>query len=136
MADLRKLLALGSSGLQCDEVLQNSPCFNRSHDHPYGEPGPNGSLNAAEEAHAIATAHNPDSLLAGEGPTDPMSAYYRINYNRTADRYYWAGRHVPAWRYMDSEMRFAACIVGFDDRELINQCLTFGYIFCYEPVQF
>ncbi len=136
MGELRKLLALGASGLQCDEVLQNSPCFNRSHDHPYGEPGPNGSLKAAAEAHAIVTAHNPDFLLAGEGSTDPMTQYYRINYIRTADRYYWAGRHTPAWRYMDPEARFAACIIGFDDRELINQCLTFGYIFCYEPVNF
>jgi hypothetical protein len=136
MEELRKLLALGSSGLQCDEVLQNHPCFDRTHDHPYGEPGPNGSLKAAAEAYEIVTAHNPDFLLAGEGPTDPMSAYYRINYNRTADRYYWARRHVPAWRYMDPDMRFASCIVGFDDRELINQCLTFGYMFCYEPINF
>ncbi len=136
MTELRKLLDLGASGLQCDEVLQNSPCFDRSHDHPYGEPGPNGSLIAAAETHAIATAHNPDFLLAGEGSTDPMTQYYRINYIRTADRYYWAGRHIPAWRYMDPDARFAACIVGFDDRELINQCLTFGYIFCYEPINF
>ncbi|MEI6034376.1 MAG: DUF6259 domain-containing protein [Verrucomicrobiae bacterium] len=136
MTQLRNLLALGASGLQCDEVLQNSPCFNPSHDHSYGEPGPNGSLKAAAETHAIATACDPEFLLAGEGSTDPMTQYYRINYIRTADRYYWAGRHVPAWRYMDPEARFAACIIGFDDRELINQCLTFGYIFCYEPLNF
>jgi hypothetical protein len=136
MNELHKLLALGSSGLQCDEVLQGYPCFDRSHDHAYGEPGPNGSLTAAEEAYNIVTAHNPDFLLAGEGPTDPMSAYYRVNYNRTADSYYYWGRHIPAWRYMNSDMRFAACILGFDDRELINQCLTFGYIFCYEPINF
>jgi hypothetical protein len=136
MGELRKLLALGASGLQCDEVLQNSPCFDRAHNHPYGEPGPNGSLKAAAETHAIATAHNPEFVMAGEGSTDPMTQYYRINYIRTADRYYWAGRHVPAWKYMDPDSRYAACIVGFDDRELINQCLTFGYIFCYEPLNF
>jgi len=136
MTELRKLLDLGASGLQCDEVLQNSPCFDRSHAHPYGEPGPNGSLKAAAEAWEIATAHNSDFLLAGEGTTDPMTQYYRINYIRTADRYYWAGRHVPAWKFMDPESRYIACIIGFDDRELINQCLTFGYIFCYEPINF
>lgn len=136
MKELRKLLALGASGLQCDEVLQNSPCFDRTHDHPYGEPGPNGSLKAAAETWEIATAHNANFLMAGEGSTDPMTQYYRINYIRTADRYYWAGRHIPAWKFMDPDARFAACIVGFDDRELINQCLTFGYIFCYEPLNF
>ena len=136
MKELRKLLELGASGLQCDEVLQNSPCFDRSHDHLYGEPGPNGSLLAAAETWEIATRHNPEFLLAGEGSTDPMTQYYRINYNRTADRYYWAGRHVPAWKFMDPDARFATCIIGFDDRELINQCLTFGYTFCYEPINF
>lgn len=136
LRELRKLLDLGASGLQCDEVLQYHLCFDRSHDHPYGQPGNDGSLRAAAEAYETAHAHNPEFLLAGEGPTDAMTAYYRINYNRTADRYYWAGRHVPAWRYMDPEMRFATCIIGFDDREMINQCLTFGYIFCYEPINF
>lgn len=136
MGELRKLLALGASGLQCDEVLQSSPCFDPAHGHPYGEPGPNGSLLAAAEMHAFATAHNPDFLLAGEGSTDAMTQYYGINYIRTADRYYWAGRHIPAWHYMDPDARFMACITGFDDREMINQCLTFGYGFCYEPIHF
>lgn len=134
--ELHKLLDLGASGLQCDEVLQSYPCFERMHDHQYGEPGPNGSLHAASEMWDLATSRNPEFLLAGEGPTDPMTQYYRINYIRTADRYYWAGRHVPAWKFMDPDSRFAACITGFDDRELINQCLTFGYVFCYEPLNF
>jgi hypothetical protein len=135
MKELNKLLDLGASGLQCDEVLQNQPCFDRSHDHPYGEPGPNGSLKAAAETWEVAAQRNPEFLMAGEGPTDPMTQYYHINYTRTSDRY-GSGRYVPAWKFMDPDARFAACIVGFDDREMINQCLTFGSILCYEPINF
>jgi hypothetical protein len=33
-------------------------------------------------------------------------------------------------------MRVATCLTGFDDREMVNQCLVFGYIINYEPFNF
>jgi hypothetical protein len=33
-------------------------------------------------------------------------------------------------------MKFATCLIGFDDRGMVNQCLAYNFIINYEPFHF
>ena len=132
LEELDKLLSLGSSGLMYDELMPGTAhCFDSSHDHAYGTSCIRGTWNLAEEFYAAAQEKRTDFLLAGEGPDDYQSQFYSVNYLRSAYPGY-----LPAWKYIDPEMKMATCLIGWDDREMVNQCLTYGYIINYEPYNF
>ncbi|BBI36657.1 DUF6259 domain-containing protein [Cohnella abietis] len=139
LRELQKLLDLGSSGLLYDELTSDERllCFDPTHNHRYGENNVKGSTLLAEEIHKAAKAHNPEFLLAGEGSNDHLTQYYPINYVRSTDK--WAGweiNHRAAWKFMDPAMKIATCLTGWDDREMVNQCMAYGYIINYEPYHF
>ncbi|QGQ99711.1 hypothetical protein EHS13_35045 [Paenibacillus psychroresistens] len=139
LRELQKILELGSSGLLYDELTSDDRllCFDPSHNHRYGENNVKGSTRLAEEFNEACMQHNPQFLLAGEGGNDHLSQMYLINYVRSNDS--WAGwetNHRAAWKYMDPEMKMATCLTGWDDREMVNQCLAYGYIINYEPYNF
>ena len=132
LKELDKVLSLGSSGLMYDELPPCAAhCFDRNHDHAYGASNIKGAWDMAEEFYAAAQDKRTDFLLAGEGPDDFMSQFYPVGYLRS-----WSLGYQPAWKYIDPEMKMATCLVGWDDREMVNQCLTYGYIINYEPYNF
>lgn len=136
LAELDKILALKPSGILYDELIPGYTCFSPEHDHGYGECAMNGSLILARDFYERAREALPEFLLAGEGVEDRVSRYYAVNYIRSSDGYYWANPHIPVWKYMVPSMRFATCLTGYDDREMLNQCLAYGYIANYEPRHF
>jgi hypothetical protein len=74
--------------------------------------------------------------MTGEGPNDMLSQYYPVNYVRTWDGSLGEAAHTPAWKYVDPNAKIATCLIGWDDREMVNQCLAYGYIINYEPYNY
>ena len=138
LRELKKIFSLEPDGILYDELSNNMLiCFDESHGHKAGESNYKGSMVMAKEFFDAARKHNPDFVLAGEGTNDPISEYYPINYIRSwDDAWQGEGQHIPAWKYMNPDMAIASCIIGWDDKELINQCLTYGYAINYEPYNF
>jgi hypothetical protein len=133
---VQKMIDLGASGIQYDQLAPGGNCYDTSHQHQFGESLAKGALLLANEFYAAAQNQNKNFVLIGEGPSDQMSQYYPLSYIRTSDYYYWVGKHVPVWKYINPEMQFATGVIGADDREMINQCLTYGYIIGIEPYNF
>ncbi|MBO0812694.1 MAG: hypothetical protein J2P23_11710, partial [Microlunatus sp.] len=56
---------------------------------------------------------------------------YDLGYHRSADP-----DHVPVSRYLRPDSQLMTAITGFDDRNMINQCLLYRYLPSYEPYNF
>lgn len=133
MKEFEKILHYGTSGTLCDEVMMGFRlfCFDPNHGHKIGDCFIKGSLKLTEQFYKRAKEFNPDFVLAGEGPQDFFCQYYSISYIRSWDKY-----HIPMQKYMDPEMKIATCITGWNDKNMINQCLMNSYIINYEPYNF
>lgn len=137
LREFAKIIDLEPSGILYDELMNDRLlCFDRSHNHRWGESNLKGSMKLAEEFHELAVNKNPEFLFAGESPTDQLSRYYPVTYVRTWDGRWEDPVHRPVLRYINNDMKVATCLTGFDDREMVNQCLCFGYIINYEPFNF
>ncbi|MBA7677442.1 hypothetical protein ES703_85699 [subsurface metagenome] len=133
MEEFEKILHYGTSGTLYDEVMMGFRlfCFDPNHGHKVGDCFIKGSLRLAEQFYKRAKEFNPDFVLAGEGPQDFFCQYYSISYIRS-----WDPHHIPMQKYMNPEMKIATCITGWNDRNMINQCLMNSYIINYEPYNF
>lgn len=137
LREFKKIVDLGSSGILYDELANHMVlCFDGNHGHRCGESNFKGSLKLADDFYNYAQSVNGDFLLAGEGPNDHLSQYYSVNYIRTGDGNGGESVHTPAWKYMNPDMKLATCLTGWDDREMVNQCLVCGYIINHEPYNF
>ncbi len=137
LREFAKIVELEPSGILYDELMNDRLlCFDPSHGHRWGESNLKGSMKLAEEFHRYARSKNPDFLFAGESPTDQLSQYYPISYVRTWDGRWEDPVHRPVLKYINPGMHIATCLTGFDDREMVNQCVTFGYVINYEPFNF
>ncbi len=137
LEELDKLLDLEPSGLLYDELMDDRLlCFDESHGHRFGESNMNGQLALAEEMFLRARKRNPEFVFAGESPSDALSQYYPVSYVRTEDGRWADGSHRPVYRYVNPQIRLSTCLTGFDDREMVNQCLVYGYIINYEIFNF
>lgn len=138
LREFNKILDLGSSGILYDELSTNMLlCFDENHGHRKGDCHYKGSLKLAEEFYLAAQERNTEFVMGGEGTNDPMTQFYPINYVRTWENAWFGdGEHTPAWKYLNPDMKIAACLIGWDDREIVHQCLTYGYIINYEPYNF
>ncbi|HIS69991.1 MAG TPA: hypothetical protein IAA58_11595 [Candidatus Gallacutalibacter stercoravium] len=134
LREFRKILDLEPDGILYDEL--GNPmlcCFDASHGHRPGECHHIGSLELAKEFYEEASKHNEDFFMAGEGPNDAMCQYYLGNYIRTFEG---SVPHAPVWKFFNPDLYVATCLVGFDDREMVNLALTYGYAINYEPYNF
>ena len=137
LREFAKIVDLESSGILYDELMNDLLlCFDRNHDHRWGESNMQGSLKLAAEFHNFARSKNPEFLFTGESPTDALSQYYPVTYVRTWDGRWEDPIHRPVLKYINNEMKIATCLTGWDDREMVNQCLAYAYIINYEPYNF
>jgi hypothetical protein len=74
---------------------------------------------------------NPDFLFAGEACYDWEFEAYHLSYHRSENK-----EHIPLSRYMLPDALLMTAVTGFDDRNMINQCLMYRYIISYEPYNF
>jgi hypothetical protein len=80
---------------------------------------------------ATVERRKPGFLLAGEGLYDWQTPAYDLSYFRTFDP-----DHVPVTRYLRPDLPLLTAITGFDDRNMVNQCLLYRYLISYEPFNF
>jgi hypothetical protein len=133
-AEFTKSLDLGADGMVYDEAQHHGNaryCFDASHGHRVP-----GFVFAGDEALAqgfrkIAGKRNPEYLFAGEALYEQEFRNYSISYIRISNP-----AHYPVQRYLDPQAGILVTIAGFNDRNVINQCLLYRYILCYEPLNF
>ena len=133
--EYQKTLDLGADGILFDECLHHSPsllCFDTSHGHRYGAPV---YANDRELIHRFAgmaeRSGKMDFLFAGEACYDWQFDAYQFSYHRSESK-----THIPLSRYMLPEVPLATAVTGFNDRNMVNQCLLYRYVISYEPYNF
>ena len=132
--EFRKTLALGADGILFDECLHHSPallCFDTSHGHRYGAPVYANDRVLIRNFHALSQPVNPEFLFAGEACYDWELEVYHLSYHRSESK-----EHIPLSRYMLPFAPLMTAVTGFNDRNMINQCLMYRYIISYEPYNF
>lgn len=138
LRELNKILDLKPSGILYDELANPLLlCFDQNHGHYPGACIHVGTLKLIEEFYEAGREQlGDDFLLAGEGPSDVLSQYCWGDYIRSGDGNMGEAIHTPVWKYLNPDWHIATCLVGFDDREMVNQCMTYGYAMNYEPYNF
>ena len=132
--EFQKMLDLGADGILFDECLHHSPallCFDESHGHRYGAPVYANDRLLIQNFARMAGEVNQEFLFAGEACYDWEFEAYHFSYHRSESK-----THIPLSRYMLPGVPLATAVTGFDDRNMINQCLMYRYIISYEPYNF
>jgi hypothetical protein len=132
--EFRKTVELGADGILFDECLHHSPallCFAPDHGHRYGAPVYANDCRLIRNFAKISRPVNPDFLFAGEATYDWELEAYHLSYHRSESK-----EHVPLSRYMAPDAPLMTAITGFNDRNMVNQCLMYRYIISYEPFNF
>ena len=128
-----KIVRLGAAGMLFDECQHHADallCFDAGHGHqvPWSVYA---NDNELARRFREQTAHAPEFLYSGEGLYDWEFEQYHLSYFRSAGT-----GHVPAHRYLHPHAALVTAATGFDDRNLINQCLLYRYAVSYEPFNF
>jgi len=130
-----KTVELGADGILFDECLHHGPallCFDNSHGHRYGAPVYANDRKLIEGFRALLPEDKKDSFLfAGESCYDWEMEVYHLSYHRSESMW-----HIPLARYLLPHADIMTAVTGFDDRNMINQCLMYRYIVSYEPYNF
>ncbi|MCL2834178.1 MAG: DUF6259 domain-containing protein [Treponema sp.] len=130
--EFKKLLELGAAGTLYDGCLHHSPslcCFDTTHGHRYGEPSYSHDEALIGEFKKILAGR--EYFIAGEAIYDFQHDYYHLSYTRS-----WNPNHRPVSRLMRPHAAMMTAVIGFNDRNMINQCLMDRYIVSYEPFNF
>ncbi|MBI4926774.1 MAG: hypothetical protein HY835_03335 [Anaerolineae bacterium] len=133
-AEFKKVLDLGADGILHDESSwhgQALQCFDVSHEHRYGAPIFAGDNALIQRFSRLSAIKQPDYLYAGEANWDWMYDTYHLSYHRSENK-----KHVPLMRYLQPHGLLMTAVTGFNDRNMINQCLMYRYIISYEPYNF
>jgi len=129
--EFQKVVALGPDGMLFDECQHHSPalvCFDQSHGHRYGAPVYANDIELLNRFKKLA----PEGfLMAGEALYDRLTGTYHLAYFRSENK-----DHIPLSRYMQPHALCMTAVTGFNDRDMINQCLMCRYIISYEPYNF
>lgn len=132
--EFQKVLDLKADGFLFDECLHHGParmCFSTEHGHRIGAPIYANDNHLIERFEKMSKPVNPDFCYAGEALYDWEFAKYHFSYFRTEST-----NHVPWFRYIRPHAPISTAVTGFDDREMIAQCLLYNYIISYEPFNF
>jgi len=132
--EFKKTVELGADGILFDECLHHSPallCFDTSHGHRYGAPIYANDRELIRRFSRITEPVHKDFLFAGEACYDWELEVYHLSYHRSESK-----EHIPLSRYMAPDVPLMTAVTGFNDRNMINQCLMYRYIISYEPYNF
>jgi hypothetical protein len=132
--EFRKIVALGADGILFDECQHHGPallCFDTAHGHRYGAPVYANDRLLIHGFARIARPERPDFLFAGEAVYDWGLEAYQLSYHRSEST-----EHVPLSRYLQPHAQLMTAVTGWNDRNMINQCLLYRYLISYEPFNF
>ena len=132
--EFKKIIDLGADGILFDECQHHTPallCFDTQHGHRSGAPVYANDRQLIYNFKQATAVEHPDFLFAGEACYDWELEAYHLAYFRSEDK-----QHVPLSRYLQPQAQFMTAVTGFNDRNMINQCLLYRYIISYEPYNF
>jgi len=132
--EFKKTVELGADGILFDECLHHGQafmCFDLLHGHRYGAMVYANDLKLIRNFRKITDKSSPEFLFAGEACYDLELEVYQLSYHRSANK-----QHIPLSRYMQPQVQFMTAVNGFNDRNMVNQCLMYRYIISYEPYNF
>lgn len=132
--EFNKTLDLGAAGILFDESQHHEPallCFDSKHGHRPGAPVYANDREFIQRFQQISQPVNSQFLYVGEACYDLQMGVYNMSYHRSQSK-----NHIPLSRYMLPEGLFMTAVTGFDDRNMINQCLLYRYIVSYEPYNY
>lgn len=132
--EFSKVVDLGADGMLFDEALHHSPallCFDVDHGHRYGDPVYSHDREFVDLLRKTSDAVAPDFLYACEAAYDWELEVYALSYHRSEDP-----EHIPLSRYLRADTTFMTAVTGFEDRNMVNQCLLYRYVISYEPYNF
>ena len=132
--EFKKTVELGADGILFDECLHHSPallCFDTSHGHRYGAAVYANDRQLVQNFAQLTEPVNKEFLFAGEACYDWEFEAYHLSYHRSESK-----EHIPLSRYMLPDVPLMTAVTGFNDRNMINQCLMYRYIISYEPYNF
>jgi hypothetical protein len=132
--EFERVLALEPDGILYDECQHHGPallCFDPTHGHRPGAPVYANDRLLIQRLRRLAARTQTEFLFAGEACYDWELEAYDLAYFRSCNP-----QHVPLSRYMQPRAALMTAISGFDDRNMLNQCLLYRYIISYEPYQF
>ena len=132
--EFKKTVELGADGILFDECLHHGQayfCFDPHHGHRHGAMVYANDLKIIQNFNKIAEKYSPDFLFAGEACYDWELQAYHFSYLRSENK-----QHIPLSRYLQPHVQFMTAVNGFNDRNMINQCLMYRYIISYEPYNF
>lgn len=131
--EFKKMVDLGADGILFDECLHHSSallCFDTNHGHRYGASAYTNDRKLIENFRKLLPGDK-EFLFCGEACYDWEMEVYHMSYHRSE-----AKRHIPLSRYMLPDAPFMTAVTGFNDRNMINQCLMYKYVISYEPYYF
>jgi hypothetical protein len=132
--EFTKTVELGADGILFDECLHHGQaymCFDPHHGHRYGAMVYANDRKLIQNFRKITNESRPDFLFAGEGCYDWEFETYHLSYHRSENK-----QHIPLSRYLQPHIQLMTAVNGFNDRNMINQCLLYRYIISYEPYNF
>ena len=131
--EFNKLVGLGAAGMLYDESQHHAHallCFNMNHGHRYAAPVYQNDRELINRLKKLPGTPN-DFLIAGEACYDWEFEEYQLSYLRSESKNY-----LPINRYMLPHAQIMTAITGFNDRNMLNQCLMLRYVVSYEPYNF
>ena len=133
-AEFKKTVDLGADGILFDECMHHTPallCFDTQHGHRLAAPVYANDRQLIYNFNHLTASQQPEFLYAGEACYDWELEAYHLAYFRSENK-----QHVPLSRYLQPQAQFMTAVTGFNDRNMINQCLMYRYIISYEPYNF
>lgn len=133
LKEFQSTVELGCDGILYDECQHHGPallCFDTSHGHRWGAPIYENDRNLIEEFKKE-TILPETFLFCGEACYDWETTQYHMSYHRSQQLDY-----LPVTRYTRPYFPMMTAVTGFDDRNMINQCLLYRFIVSYEPYNF
>ena len=131
--EFEKFIALNADGFLFDECMHHTPallCFDPTHGHRRGW-----SVYENDRSFIRMLQKTPglreDFLFAGEALYDDEYEVYGLSYIRSEDKEF-----IPYSRELRPEASIMTAVTGFNDRNMLNQCLMYRYIVSYEPYNF
>jgi hypothetical protein len=131
--EFMKTVKLGADGILFDECLHHANallCFDETHGHRYGAPVYANDRKLIENFSKLIPGDG-NFLFAGEACYDWEFEAYHLSYHRSESK-----EHIPLSRYVSPKVPLMTAVTGFNDRNMINQCLMYNYIISYEPYNF
>lgn len=132
--EFMKTVELGADGILFDECLHHGQaymCFDPHHGHRYGAMVYANDRRLIQNFSKLTDKSHPDFLYAGEGCYDWEFETYHLSYHRSENK-----QHIPLSCYLLPHIQLMTAVNGFNDRNMINQCLMYRYIISYEPYNF